>query len=331
MTSDKQRILVIGTGSIGTRHLRILHGMGHPVAGCDVEEAAFSAIREDIPDLETFTDMDKALASKPDLVVVATAHHLHAPHTLAAMEAGAHVLCEKPMADTLEAADAMMAAAKRTGKTLHIGFMNRYHPIVVQARELVASGRLGLPLSASADLGSYITLECSRARHQAKMFAALLLDYTHQLDFVPYVLDAPATRVYAIARNRGRFDLKSDPNTIAMMLEHGDGPISEIHLDYCRKPQVTTLKVTGDEAAIECDMMGYTLRLRDRKGGVIEEKRCEPQGDELYRTSFRNFLAAIDGKESNYIPGSEGRKSLEIVTAVLKSIETRQPVNIERG
>jgi len=218
---DKPRVLVVGMGSIGTRHLRLIDEMGFPVLGCDVDPAAFERVREVVPDLPTFDNVADALAEKPDIVVVATAPHLHAEHTVAALEAGAQVLCEKPMADKLESADRMIAAAKERNKLLAIGFMNRFHACIVRAKELVDSGQLGLPLFAGAHLASYRTLVCSRSRYQATTYGALLLDYTHQPDYVPWALGSAAMRVYAVARNRGEFELKSDPNVIAMILEHG--------------------------------------------------------------------------------------------------------------
>lgn len=99
-TTPGPRVLVIRAGSIGTRHLRVIHGRGYPVMGCDMAPTAFDAIRQSIPDLVTFTDPGQALAQQPELVVVATPHGVHADNTVAAMQAGAHVLCEKPTAHT---------------------------------------------------------------------------------------------------------------------------------------------------------------------------------------------------------------------------------------
>ena len=325
MTDNQRRALVIGAGSIGVRHLRLIREMGYPVMACDVDRAALEAARGEVGDMETFTDLRSALASGPEFAVVATAHRLHREHTIAALEAGAHVLCEKPIADTLEAADAMIAAARRTNRVLHIGFMNRYHPCIVRARELVRSGELGLPLFASADLGSYRTLVCSRSRHQAHVHGALFLDYTHQLDFVPYVLGSPASRVYAVSRNRGSFELQSDPNCAAIILEHEAGPVSEIHLDYCREPQVTTLSVTGDRASVQCDLMTYALKVGYRADGRVVEERFDVQRDDLYRVSFRNFVEAVDGREAEIVTGDSGRQSLQVVEAVLASLKTGQP------
>lgn len=326
MVTQTMRALVIGAGSIGTRHLRLIHGMGFSVMGCDTEPKAFDAIRKEIPDLATFTSLAQALAQRPELVVVATPPQVHADHTVAAMEAGAHVLCEKPMADTLPNADRMIAAAKEHRKVLHIGFVNRYHPCLVRVKELVDSGRLGRVLFAQADLGSYFTLICSRSRYQATTYAALLLDYTHQLDFVPWILGAPATRLYAVGQNLGAFELKSNPSMIAMLLEHAGGPVSEIHLDYCRKPQMATLHVTGDRAYVLCDLMTAKITLGNRADDAVDSQTLTYERDDLFREQFRQFVAAAEGKPARIVSGAEGRCSLQLVERAIESMQSRSPV-----
>ena len=85
---------------------------------------------------------------KPDVVHVATPQSLHSKHSIAAMEAGADVLCEKPMACSLEECDAMIGAAKRTGLKLMIGFMKRWNIGLEKVKEILDSEELGKPFFA---------------------------------------------------------------------------------------------------------------------------------------------------------------------------------------
>ncbi len=328
MSDSKPIVLVIGAGSIGTRHLEVVHGMGYPAMACDTDPAAFARINEIVPDLPTFTNLSSALAQQPDIVIVATAPGLHADHTIAAFEAGAHVLCEKPMADTVAACDRMIDAAKQSGKVLHVGFVNRYNPCITKPKRLTEEGALGMPLFASAQGGSYLTLICSRSRHQATTYAALLLDYTHQLDYIPWILDSPVCRVYAVARNRGEFELKSDPNMITMILEHESGVVSEIHLDFVRHPQTMTLSVTGDRGYMLSDLMQSTVGIGRREDESFEERTLTFERNDLFREQFANFVAATRGEPARIVDGEEGRASMRIVEAVLRSLASRTPVQI---
>lgn len=329
--NSKKRVLVIGAGSIGTRHLRVVHGLGYEVLACDKQPDAFAAIKKDIPALPTFKDLGKALVEKPDYVVVATPPAVHAEHTEKAMRAGAHVLCEKPMADTLAACDRMIKAARKCRKTLHIGFVNRYHPCLRRIKDAAASGSLGKILFGSADLGSYFTLMCSRSRYQAFLYGALLLDYTHQLDYMPWIMGSPVKRLYAVGRKRGSFELKSDPNLIAMVLEHANGIVTEIHLDFCRHPQQASAAVTGDKGYIRADFMTSRVLTGCRSDGSAKEETINVDRDELFREQFRQFLAAAEGRPALIVPGEEGRRSVQIVEAVLKSLKSRRPVEIRQS
>lgn len=328
--NSKKRVLVIGAGSIGTRHLRVIHGLGYDVLGCDTQPDAFKAIREQIPSLPSFTVLDKALAEKPSFVVVATPPALHAGHTVAAMEAGAHVLCEKPMADTARSCDLMVAAAEKYGKVLHIGFVNRYHPGVRRLKEAASSGALGKVLFGSADLGSYFTLMCSRSRYQAKVFGALLLDYTHQLDYMPWIMGSPVTRVYAAGSALGKFELKSKPNMIAMILEHANGTLTEIHLDYCRHPQQSSASIAGDRGFARVDFSANRFVAGRLADGSAREESIAVERDDLFREQFRQFVAACAGRRADIVPGEEARRATLIAAAALKSLRTRRPESVRQ-
>ena len=82
-----------------------------------------------------------------DAVDIITPHHLHAPMTIAALEAGKHVSVQKPMALTIDEADAMIAAAERSGKLLRVIDNYRFHPPFVRAKQMLESGGIGEPMS----------------------------------------------------------------------------------------------------------------------------------------------------------------------------------------
>ncbi|SFJ58146.1 Gfo/Idh/MocA family protein [Jannaschia pohangensis] len=139
------RLLLAGTGLIGERHLARI--AAHPdltLAGIIDPDPA----RRDhamAPGFARLEDVDVAA----DGIVIATPTASHAPLTLAALDRGLHVLVEKPVADTLAHADAMIAAAARTGRHILVGHHRRHHPRVARLKELVASGRLGQPVAAT--------------------------------------------------------------------------------------------------------------------------------------------------------------------------------------
>lgn len=139
------RILLAGTGLIGARHLA--HIEAHPdltLAGIVDPDPARRA-HPTARGFASFAEVDVPV----DGVLIATPTGSHAPLTIDAVKRGWHVLVEKPVADTLENADAMIAAADAAGVKILVGHHRRHHPRVAKLHQIVTSGRIGRPVAAS--------------------------------------------------------------------------------------------------------------------------------------------------------------------------------------
>ena len=138
------RLLMAGTGMIGQRHMA--HIRDHPaltLAG--VIDPMPDRRPEGIPGFDDITQVDV----EADGIVIATPTPSHAPLTLAALDRGWHVLVEKPVAEDLDAARAMIAAAKQANRHILVGHHRRHHPRIAKLKEIVASGTLGQPVTAA--------------------------------------------------------------------------------------------------------------------------------------------------------------------------------------
>jgi predicted dehydrogenase len=138
------RFAIIGYGHIGTRHAH--HIQQHPdaqwVGVCDIDaQRRNQAEQAGIPAYETLEEL--MAAQHPDVVSVCTPNYLHAPHSINALQHGAHVLCEKPMALSTAECDAMMAAAEKAQRTIFVVKQNRYNEPVQQVKQLIEQNRLG--------------------------------------------------------------------------------------------------------------------------------------------------------------------------------------------
>ncbi|WP_071130515.1 Gfo/Idh/MocA family protein [Enterococcus timonensis] len=142
------KIGIIGCGGIANgKHLPALSKIKEVevVAFCDLnEERAIKDAKEfGSADAKVFTDYQEMLKEDLDIVHVCTPNSSHAPLTIAALEAGNHVMCEKPMAKTAAEARAMIAAAKKSGKKLTIGYQNRFRKDSQYLHEVCSQGELG--------------------------------------------------------------------------------------------------------------------------------------------------------------------------------------------
>ncbi len=145
--SEKLRVLVVGLGTMGISHARAYRRVeGFELAGlCTRRMGERADIAAEFPGAPRFEDFAEGLrAVKPDAVAVCTYTETHAEFALQALAAGAHVFCEKPLAETIESATRVVAAAKHAGKALVIGYILRVHP---SWKRFIEIGRsLGKPL-----------------------------------------------------------------------------------------------------------------------------------------------------------------------------------------
>lgn len=145
---DKVRIGLVGTGGIGNHHAKTyqpIEGI-ELIAACDIvkKRALQFAERWGVPKKNVFASYNKMLEmDEIDAVSVCTFNQAHRRPTVAALKAGKHVLCEKPMAATLADATAMVRAAKESGKILHIAIHSRFRSDIIMARKIVEAGILG--------------------------------------------------------------------------------------------------------------------------------------------------------------------------------------------
>lgn len=147
--SKLYRVAIIGCGGIANgKHMPSLSKLSNVqmIAFCDVveERAEAAAAKFGAEGARVFTDYNEVLKDASiDIVHVCTPNDSHAGISIAALEAGKHVMSEKPMAKTAEDARRMMETAKRTGKKLTVGYNNRYRPDSLHLKEICKSGELG--------------------------------------------------------------------------------------------------------------------------------------------------------------------------------------------
>ncbi|HEU4573214.1 MAG TPA: Gfo/Idh/MocA family oxidoreductase, partial [Candidatus Limnocylindrales bacterium] len=136
---------ILGPGRIAPRLVRGIAATPRctlvAVAGRDLARARAFADRHGIPD--AYGSYDELLESDVDVVYVALPNHLHAPWTIRALRAGKHVLCEKPLALSVDEVDAIAEAADASGRIAVEAFMYLHHPQIERALEIVAAGELG--------------------------------------------------------------------------------------------------------------------------------------------------------------------------------------------
>lgn len=150
MTDDRLNFAIVGCGRIAQRHAVQVENVGRLQAVCDVVEDSVARLARSY-DAQPFTDIDEMLAARADeidVVSVCSPNGLHSAHTIKSLEAGCHVLCEKPMAISVLDCGDMIQAAEHANRRLFLVKQNRYNPPVAAVKKLLVDGELGRIYSA---------------------------------------------------------------------------------------------------------------------------------------------------------------------------------------
>ena len=289
------------------------------------------------------TDYRQALDDPDvDAVAICLPHHLHAPVAVAAAEAGKHVLCEKPIATTLQEADAMIAAAERAGVVLMIAENEQFSLLYNKLRDLLTDGEIGRPALVQLTRECYLTrslvedrpwfLDARSAAGGMMMsggvhsFAALLM------------LIGDVESVYAL-RARQRFvEMEGDDTSIAAV-RFRDGTVGTLVESFVMKSLITaagheihTLRVDGDCGSLVV-RDGRTIRLFSERpelqvGGALTEHDIYVPAEDTFLLEIEHFLTSIQTGLEPLTSGRAQRRPLEIVLAAYRSMESGQPVSL---
>lgn len=327
MSEPTIRLGIIGCGMITQRS----HAPGFAetpgveiTALCDpVEERAAKVREEHAPQAAVFSDYRAMLeAGLADAVSVATPVFLHCPMTLAALTAGCHVLCEKPMAMSQAESAEMVAAAHAAGKVLQINLSRRYDPFYQTVARLIAENCAGEPRHLRA-IRVHTTAPDQGWSPGARWFVTrsqgggIVGDIgVHVGDMMQWYC-GEVESVCALTATRRR-DIDVVDNATAL-LRFRSGATGVLELSWTSPVTHMSFEVHGSEGVLYAGAPGEPLRIRRVDGDPVDipPEEFDPRG----RNSFQCFADAVAGREPTPVPGETGHSIQQVLDAILASGE----------
>ena len=309
------KVGVIGVGAMGQHHARVYHEMeGVELIGVsDVDQVRAEEIAA-MHGTEAYTDHKELLACDLDAVSIAVPTTLHKKVAMDAINAGVHLLVEKPIASTIEDADEMVSAAEAAGVKLMVGHIERFNPAVIKLKEIIDSGMLGDIVSVSA---RRVGPHNPRIRD-----VGIIMDLgVHDIDTISYLYNAKAESVYAIA---GNGSLDSHENHAGILMQFGTGRAGMIDVNWLTPHKVRQLTAVGTDGVAYLDYISQTVELHDGdwiRSAKIEEK--EPLVNEL-----EYFIGTVWGNRSRIFE-DDGRYVLKTALAAVRSYREGRLVRVE--
>ncbi len=337
---DVYRAALIGTGSIGEAHIRAVEatrGRVQLVAAVDLDAARVSAFCRRFGIAHASTDYGKMLQEiKPDIVLVATPPAQHAPMSIAAMEAGAWVLCEKPLCGSLAEFDRIAEAERRTGCFTSCVFQMRFASSSDHVRRLAESGQLGRPLVGVCNTlwfrdHAYYAVPW-RGRWDAELGGPTMGLGIHAMDHFLHLLgDWEEVRAMA-----GTLDRAIEVEDVSMALvRFANGALGSIVNSALSPRQETYVRLDYQKATVELthlygytrDNWRFTLAPPAQDDSLLQAWQNFPADvGSTHGAQLNQFVANLDQGTRPLTSGKEARRTIELLTAIYKSALTGEVV-----
>jgi predicted dehydrogenase len=350
------RLAVIGTGTRAWAHLAILKALpGYQVVALadptpeNLDRAATLA-----PGAARYKDYRKLLAERKDIdaVVVITPSFLHAEVTIAAFEHGLPVLCEKPVATTIDDANRMIAASKKAGKPLYIGFQKRLVPATAKMQELIAAGEIGKLVFVSGNLfrgdwnprgWKYTNPKTGVATNWRYLTytegSALLEDGVHEIDTLNWMINDKVARVSAAGGNNV-FKDRETVDHVAAVIEYESGV--KFSFELClfapnAGPQSRRLVLIGSEGVMYPENGKVAIRPRNGKGvryvevtdnapkSITQNTVGSAQDSETYK-QYLLFAETLKQGKATFVSPESAKTTVKIVLLAEKSLREHRIV-----
>jgi UDP-N-acetylglucosamine 3-dehydrogenase len=308
---------VIGTGFWGKNHTRVYGELDSTelVAVCDVNRERAKAMADQYG-VKAYTNSSRMLKNEAiEVVSVCTWSTKLAREALKALNAGKHVLVEKPMATNTKQAKKLLAVAEKNGLHLTVGFLMRFIPGLQHIREAVENKKLGELVCATAK-------RVSQWPERIGDVGVVKDTAIHDIDVMRYVSGEDPISVYA---KTGNMRHRKFEDYAQIMLTYEDGKSAFIESNWITPYKTRILTVTGSEAIMRLDYITQELWIEDAK----ENLQPRFPWKEPLKLELQHFADCILEKKKPVITGVDGLKALKIAEAALKSSAKNKAIKLE--
>jgi predicted dehydrogenase len=328
------RVLVVGLGSAGRRHLSNLR-LVEPAAHITVwrQHARPQDAAGGIPGADRVVyQMDDALDPPPDAALIASPASLHVQTALELAQRGIHLFIEKPLSHTLDGVDELLDECRQRELVLMVGYNFRFYPPLRVMREALKEERIGRLLTFRAEVGQYLpdwrpgTDYRGSVSARAELGGGVVLELSHELDYVRWLAGEVRTVSARVARLS---DLEIDvEDTAEIILELEGGAVGSVHLDMVQVAAIRSCRMVGSEGILTWD--GTSHQVRHFSAAARAWSDLHPAGtidhNEMYKAELEHFLHCVREGGQPVVSGEDARRALEIALSAKQSSQEQRVI-----
>jgi len=321
------RILIVGLGSIGKRHLRIAREL---VPNADIRILRHRVTSE-VPQYSDgcFSSIEEAVAFTPQIAIIANPASFHVPIAQPLAEIGVHLLIEKPLSDSLDGVAQLIETCRNQDAVLLTGYNLRFLPSIQRFRDLLEGCIVGKILSVRCEIGQYLPSWRPGSDYRDGVSArqelggGVLLELSHEIDYLRWIF-GEVTWVKASLSRQSNLEISVEDSAHLVV---GFAPsvdnyqlIGMVNLDFIRHDTTRECVAIGERGSLRWN--GLTGEVSVYEAGAKGWRMLfnPPQlHDESYIAEWQNLLACVTEGKKPLISGVDGLKVLQIIEAVRKS------------
>jgi predicted dehydrogenase len=328
----KQRhFLIVGTGSVGKRHARNLHGLGCAVSTMDPRSDRREELRGELPLGGAYASLEEAMgAARFDGLVICSPPSFHVEQAMAGLRAGLPVLLEKPVAPTFANALKLAVAQRESRAPLLLGYTWRWWPPMAVVRQHLADGKLGalrhVRFIMSAHLADWHPWENYQDFFMSdqSLGGGALLDESHWIDLMLWFFGEPES-VSAKVEKISDLEISSDDN-VDMILSYPSGLRVSMHLDLYGRPHEKSIRFIGEKGSMLWTDNPNRVALSEGQDWVNADFQFER--NHMFTAVAKEFLEICDGVRTPGCSLEDGLRALRVVEAARLSQRLGRTVSL---
>lgn len=319
------KVIVIGAGSIGSRHAKNLADLGHDVYAVDIDKTKLDVLKNILKG--TFADLKSALEISPDAAFICTPSNRHIEPATECAKKGCHVFIEKPLSTDLNGVSNLVEIVKKNGLVSMVGCNMRFHPAIKYIRDVLEeNAAFRKKLWADLEFGFYLPFakEDYESSYMAKrgLGGSIIFDVIHELDYALWFFGEPE-KVFC---TKGVLsDMKIDTEDFAdIIIKFRSGTMCSIHMDYLQHGYSRRCKVVCDGGTIVWDFVNERMGIITAESNkwVWKDLKIEAFYNQMYVDEVKYFMECVKNHDKTFNSVADAVSVLKLALLANRSAET---------
>ena len=319
-TYDQLKIVVVGSGSIGQRHIRNLLTLGvKDITICDSNEERLSKVSQEL-NVKGVSDFTK---DKFDIAFICTPHVSHLSIATEFAKAGTDIFIEKPLSNSYEGVDSLIKLIEEKKLITMVGCNFRFHPGMKIIKEKIENGEIKKIISIRAEFGQFLpdwhpwADYRTESRANKSMGGGVILDRIHEIDYLYWLFGKPQ-KVASLYGQKSNLEIDTE-DVAEILMSYPAGPVISVHLDYIQRKYYCAMKIVTEEGNYlwNFHLNNLIFETKDREEITWENKEYDK--NDMYVEEIKYFIDKVLTRDQTMCDVSKGAQVLKIALDITEN------------